>query len=206
MVDFNYKPKFVDIRASTSKSAAKGPRAEKPVAQACDHTGCPKPGDHKAPKTSGGKGQYWHFCQQHAGEYNRRYDFFKDMSEDQLAAHRAAEETGHRPTWKFRAGKGDRVSAGRFFKAAKPGDTFGLFDSRDAPKAAPAKKRVGRVQGMALDVLALEENASAEAIRTRYAELVKRYHPDSNGGDRSAEAQLQKVIRAFKTLKAAGLT
>jgi curved DNA-binding protein CbpA len=61
------------------------------------------------------------------------------------------------------------------------------------------------VQELALSVLSLEEGAAPEAIRLRYAELVKRYHPDSNQGDRSAEAQLQKVVRAYKTLKAAGM-
>jgi curved DNA-binding protein CbpA len=42
-------------------------------------------------------------------------------------------------------------------------------------------------------------------IRARYTELVKRCHPDANGGDRSAETKLQRVIKAFKTLRAAGL-
>jgi curved DNA-binding protein CbpA len=51
----------------------------------------------------------------------------------------------------------------------------------------------------------LSEDATGEAIRTRYAELVKRWHPDSNGGDRSAEAQLQRVIKSYQLLKAAGL-
>jgi hypothetical protein len=203
MADFSYKPKFVDIRVK--RPGAKEPRHQETVKVACDHVGCPKEGGNKAPKTTG-KGEYWSFCTEHAGEYNRRYDFFKDMSPGELAAHRRAEEIGHRPTWSFKATRGDRVSASRI-KAAKTDDKFGLFgaDTRaKAPRAAP-KKTVGRIQGMALDVLGLEENATKEGIRLRYAELVKKYHPDSNGGDRSAEQQLQKVIRAFKTLKAAGL-
>jgi curved DNA-binding protein CbpA len=39
----------------------------------------------------------------------------------------------------------------------------------------------------------------------RYLELVKRCHPDANGGDRSAEHKLQRVIRAYKTLQKAKL-
>jgi hypothetical protein len=203
MTAFKYKPKFVDIRVKRAGAE----KAAEPVKLACDFTGCPKEGAHKAPKAPGSpKGQYWHFCQQHAGEYNRRWDFFKDMSAADIEAHRKAEEVGHRPMWNFRPGKGDRVSAGRYFSAAKgTGDAYGLFGENGRPtRAAPTRKKsVGRVQAMALDALALEENSDANLIRTRYAELVKRYHPDSNGGDRSAEQQLQKVIRAFKTLKAA---
>ncbi len=53
--------------------------------------------------------------------------------------------------------------------------------------------------------MALEEGANSSQIRTRYAELVKRWHPDSNGGDRGAEANLHRVITAYQTLKAGGL-
>ena len=35
--------------------------------------------------------------------------------------------------------------------------------------------------------------------------ILPRLHPDSNGGDRSMEDKLQRVIRAYKALKAAKL-
>jgi hypothetical protein len=49
------------------------------------------------------------------------------------------------------------------------------------------------------------QTAASAAIRQRYADLVKKLHPDSNGGDRSHEGQLMKVIRAYQTLKSAGV-
>jgi DnaJ-class molecular chaperone len=66
-------------------------------------------------------------------------------------------------------------------------------------------RRLSRLQLLALETLALDERADASHIRTRDKELVKRYHPDVNGGDRSAEHQLQRVIRAYQTLKSTGL-
>ena len=42
-------------------------------------------------------------------------------------------------------------------------------------------------------------------IRARYKDLLKRCHPDMNGGDRSAEHKLQRVIKAYKTLQKAGM-
>jgi curved DNA-binding protein CbpA len=57
----------------------------------------------------------------------------------------------------------------------------------------------------ALDVLGLDETADAAAIKARYKQLVKRFHPDANGGDRSFEARLQEIIRAYNTLKTVGL-
>jgi curved DNA-binding protein CbpA len=35
--------------------------------------------------------------------------------------------------------------------------------------------------------------------------LVKRHHPDANGGDRASEAQLREIIAAYNYLKSAGL-
>ncbi|MGE5388624.1 MAG: DnaJ domain-containing protein, partial [Hyphomicrobiales bacterium] len=43
------------------------------------------------------------------------------------------------------------------------------------------------------------------AIRARYKDLVKRLHPDANGGDRSREEKLREIIHAYKTLRAARL-
>ena len=40
-------------------------------------------------------------------------------------------------------------------------------------------------------------------VRARYKSLVKRLHPDANGGDTSAEEQLKLVNQAYGTLKAA---
>ena len=57
----------------------------------------------------------------------------------------------------------------------------------------------------ALEELDLEANAKPPEVRARYAEYVRRFHPDSNSGDRSSEEKLARVIRAGKTLKAAGL-
>jgi DnaJ-class molecular chaperone len=41
-------------------------------------------------------------------------------------------------------------------------------------------------------------------IKARYKELVKRHHPDANGGDRSAEERLRKVIQAYDYLRKSG--
>jgi curved DNA-binding protein CbpA len=52
-------------------------------------------------------------------------------------------------------------------------------------------------------VLGLESDADRRALRQRYSELVRRYHPDRNGGDRAHETKLQQVIEAYTTLKKA---
>ena len=39
--------------------------------------------------------------------------------------------------------------------------------------------------------------------KARFKELVKRHHPDANGGDRSSEERLVEVIQAYNYLKSA---
>jgi curved DNA-binding protein CbpA len=50
--------------------------------------------------------------------------------------------------------------------------------------------------GLGLDV-------DRQRLRKRYSELVRRYHPDRNGGDRSHEARLGKVVEAYQLLRKA---
>lgn len=202
---FAYRPKFVDIRV-------KKPDAETierdPSDRPCDHIGCKRPGEHRAPKGREMEGQFWHFCFAHAADYNRRWNYFAGMSDAELADYQKKEETGHRPTWTFRGGRLDKFSSAmRGFQAGRRGDPFGMFggDPAQAQPQQRARRRLTRLQTMALEAMSLEENADADAIRARYAELVKRWHPDSNGGDRSAEASLQRVLKAYQTLKAGGL-
>jgi hypothetical protein len=211
---FQYRPKFVDIRASKGKSAkaGKSSKSGKPEVsedvRPCDHVDCKLPGEHRAPKSRDRQNEFWHFCREHVTEYNRRWNYFSGMSDEELAAFQRAEETGHRPTWSMRASRNDRLSAAmRGFQAGRRSDPFDMFSGGAAPtRAAKApKRRLTRMQVLALEVLQLGEDATGEAIRTRYAELVKRWHPDSNGGDRSAEAQLQRVIKSYQLLKGAGL-
>jgi curved DNA-binding protein CbpA len=49
----------------------------------------------------------------------------------------------------------------------------------------------------------LTDAATATDVRRAYKRLVRRYHPDSNGGDRGHEGKLQAVVNAYTHLKSA---
>ncbi|HXV00523.1 MAG TPA: J domain-containing protein [Caulobacteraceae bacterium] len=205
---FQYKPRFVDIRvrppAADEDARDDDVTALKPGERACDHPGCRAPAATRAPKSRDLLGEHYWFCQPHAAEYNRSWNFFAGLSEEQIAA-RISEDsvTGGRPTWPFKASNRSRESAAArgFFR-----DPFGLFAGGAAARERTARERgLGRLELQALADLDLEPGVEGPAIRVRYAELVKRCHPDANGGDRSAEHKLQRVIRAYKTLRKAKL-
>lgn len=200
---FEYRPKFVDIRVKKPDAATLEREA---AGQACEYTGCRRAGEHRAPKGREHANQFWRFCTEHAAAYNRRWNYFAGMSDDELADYQRREEVGHRPTWTMRGGRGDRLAAAmRGFQAGRRHDPFDMFGGAQAAAAPAPQRRLTRLQRLSLEAMLLEEDATSAQIRARYAELVKRWHPDSNGGDRRAEANLQKVVEAYQTLKAGGL-
>jgi hypothetical protein len=220
---FQYRPKFVDIRVRPPKAGEEeAPRVDdvlhlKPGEHRCEWSGCTLKASARAPKSREMMNEHYWFCQAHAGEYNRKWDFFAGMTEGQMAAAQAARATGDRPTWQFKASRMSREAAAFAAKmgggvnggkgAGAYADPLGVFGQVHARRAAeePSARRVGRLERKALEELDLDERADGAAIRVRYLELVKRFHPDSNGGDRSTEQKLTKVLKAYKTLKASKL-
>ena len=208
---FQYKPKFVDIRVRPPKEGEREADVHelKPGERRCDHPGCLSAATARAPKSRDMLDQHYWFCQPHAAEYNKSWNFYAGMSESQI---RAAQEneasTGGRPTWQFKASRFSREAAAFAAGAGKGfADPFGIFraSQRKAEAQADHERRVGRIERNAFADLDLDVTAEKAAIRSRYKELVKRCHPDANGGDRSAEHKLQRVIKAYKTLQKAGL-
>ena len=199
--DFSYRPKYMDMRIKppadeTSKAKAKETRT-------CSHKGCDLEGEFPAPKRRG-KGRYF-FCKRHVTEYNKSFNFFEGMTEAEIKTFNERERQGHKKTWKFGSGpmRADRM---KNVRDPKTWEGRGVFDMDEADAGTSAVPR-GRTRLVikSLGELDLPADATKEQIRKRYGEYVRRFHPDSNQGDRSSEEKLARVIRAGKTLKAAGL-
>ncbi|MFC3068963.1 J domain-containing protein [Phenylobacterium soli] len=212
---FQYKPKFVDIRVKPPRPdepAAEDVHALKPGERACDHAGCRRAATARAPKSRELMHEHYWFCQEHAAEYNRNWNFFAGMSEGEMRAFQKDEMfTGGRPTWEMKAGKFSREAAAfnhRFHRGEGYRDPFNMFGRGGAHAQArpePEARSLGKLERNALAELDLEDSADGAKIRGRYTELVRRLHPDANGGDRAGEGRLQKVIRAYQTLRKAGM-
>ena len=193
---------FDKIRVKPNKKAPK-PK----VGPACEHPECEKPGEFRAPKGRNHEGEYFSFCMVHVKEYNQTYNYFKDMSDDDLVKYQKDSTIGHRPTWSMGVKRGARGFREDQDGASAVNDPFGMFTDPVARgrAARKAESRVGVAQRKALATLGLDESSDAKAIRARYKELVKRLHPDSNGGDRSREEKLREIIQAYKQLRTAKL-
>ena len=198
---FSYRPKFVDIRVRKPPVVKVSPDV-----QLCDHDGCGAEATNRAPKSRDNPGEIWHFCEKHAALYNKNWNFFEGMTDDDARAHRDAAAHGGRPTWTFRA-SANSPDAHVYKKAAAGEDPKDPLASRRgaAGRTAPEGQDTRPTAPVlkALDTLGLDAHADRAKVRSTYAALVRQYHPDSNGGDRSAETRLNAVVKAYKVLKTA---
>jgi DnaJ domain len=203
----NDSPLFDRIRVKPDQDRRL--RAELP---GCEWPRCDAPATHRAPKGRLRASEYWRFCLDHVREYNNSYNFFEGMSDDAIAKYQKEDLTGHRPTWKMGSVGGRRSDAKRSSRGSRGSgwaadDPFGLFERvASGGRARPAAegRKVLNAQRRALDVLGLEADAQRADIKARFKVLVKRHHPDANGGDRTSEDRLREIIQAYNYLKSAG--
>lgn len=170
----------------------------------CDWPGCPLCGEFRAPgeQPSGfdGPGDYRWFCLDHVREFNTRYDAFAGMTAEEIWKAQSPIAGWERETRAFRPTAGID-SAPRWADFADPLEAI----TGRARARKPAQRKDGRAvtgdERQALDTLGLALDADRRDLRSRYSELVRQYHPDRNGGDRSFEARLQRVVEAYQLLR-----
>jgi curved DNA-binding protein CbpA len=179
----------------------------------CEWNGCGEPAPHRAPKGRGRDGQYYAFCSEHVRQYNSSYNYFSGMSDAEVEEFRKDAVTGHRPTWKAGAnawahgtlnGGAERQSRAFYEARQAARQRFHAQKASQArAKAKPARK-LKPLEQKAYRAMGLGPEASKGEITTRFKELVKRHHPDANGGDRGAEEKLREIIQAYNYLKQVG--
>jgi len=140
----------------------------------CDREGCNNIGDRPAPKAPHSR-ERWYFCEAHAAEYNRNWNYFAGLSPEEAARRAAEEELGN---------SGFRQSAQ--WKWAGPGDGS---RSRDEMRA--------------LDALGLDSDADFKAVKAAHRRLVKETHPDANQGDAEAAKRFKQIQAAYDVLRKA---
>lgn len=205
--------KYLDmVRIRGSKPTEEPVRPEIPT---CQWKGCDKPGKFRAPKGRGKDGEFFAFCAQHVREYNATYNYFDGMTNSEIEDFQQDAFYGHRPTWKVSENAhapevSARRSRGRKTSSEPPvganAQEFHAWRARQARRSAKApKRRLKPLERKAIETLGFNEAPSKEEIKSRYKDLVKKHHPDSNSGDRASEEKLREIIQAYNFLKQAGL-
>jgi len=140
----------------------------------CDRYGCEEKGDCPAPKSPNSP-ERWYFCEKHAGEYNRRWDYFEGLDKEE-AAQRARDE--------------QRDNAG-YAESAH----YGWASSGDGSRSDDEMR--------ALELLGLEADADHETVKKTWRARAKEVHPDVKPGDDAAAERFQALSVAYEVLKQA---
>ena len=149
----------------------------------CDWPGCDGEGLYRAPRSPRELYVYQWFCLEHVRQYNSAWNYFDGMNDDQVEHDVRRDTVWHRPSWPL-SGRG----------AIR--DPFGLLD--EAQVAPP--RRIPTPAEEAMVVLDLRPPVSTAAVKARYKELVKRHHPDANGGDKASEEKFKQITQAYETI------
>jgi len=140
----------------------------------CDRDGCDRPGDRPAPKSPNGS-ERWYFCEEHAGEYNRNWNYFEGLTAEEAAAREAKESR----------------------------EAAGFEQSRHYGWGGPGDGSRSRDELNALKALELDDDADFEAIKKSWRRLAKANHPDVKQGDAAAAVRFQAIQAAFEILRQA---
>ncbi|OYW45332.1 MAG: molecular chaperone DnaJ [Sphingomonadales bacterium 32-68-7] len=178
----------------------------------CEADGCDEAGEFRAPgeRSPGfdGPGDWRWLCLGHVREFNAGYDWFRGMTPDEILEAQSPLAGWARETRAFRA-DGGMDGVPRWADFDDPLDAIGAraadIRARAAARhaAAPEGARFTGPERAALNAMGLGYETDRHALRRRYSELVRRYHPDRNGGDRSHERRLQSVVEAYQLLRKA---
>ncbi len=157
----------------------------------CDYPGCTKAGTCRAPKTRDLK-EYWMFCKEHAAEYNKNWNYYADMTPEEIDAEWERETFGI-------ADKDLEVANQKEAEYAKFINDF--LTGRSSFDKMPAKKTVPSQITSAFRVFELPITASWREISAKYRTLAKKYHPDTAKDKSTSTTEFTRITTAYETLK-----
>lgn len=151
-----------------------GSKREATQVRPCDRHGCTEPGSHPAPKAPN-KPERWFFCERHAAEYNRNWNYFEGLTAEEAKAREAGEQR----------------------------DANGYSNASHYGWGGPGDGSYSRDEMRAFDVLEIDAGVEFEDIKSAYRRLAKVNHPDVTPGDAEAAKRFQAVQAAYEVLRRA---
>ena len=162
----------------------------------CDWKNCKSIGKFKAPKEKDNSKNFRWFCLEHIKEFNKSWDYFSDMSENQILDFIRSDITWHKPTQSF-------GSSDNFFKVLWNNT---LRDELDKEKLKSDFNHMGQFRYnhkdiKAFEILGISVGSQWEKIYHKFKILVKKFHPDMNSGNKKFEEKLKSITLAYTQLK-----
>jgi len=133
----------------------------------------------------------------HVREYNKTWNYYAGMSDQEVEDDVRKDTVWQRPSWRW---GGASYSNGIDPRKLREG-----LDGLDGPDDGPKEKNGHRwhshsPEGEALVILDLRPPVTATSVKARYKELVKKHHPDANGGTKESEEKFKQIGHAYQIL------
>ena len=171
----------------------------------CEVDGCSEEAKYRAPKSPKDLENFHWFCLKHVKEYNTRWNFFKNHSEEEFEKEVNLSKTWGRKTKPF----GSKSSANRAHSDGNSRLRFGIEDpysfidslGNKETNSLGTKKRLNHSEQKALSILGATEAMTKDEIRKLYKILIKDLHPDTNDGKRDDEERMTEVVWAWDQIR-----
>ena len=161
----------------------------------CEWSGCKEVGKFKAPTERDNSKNFKWLCEEHVKLFNKSWNYFDGMSQNEIENFLKSDLTWHRPTQKF-------GSVDNFFNILwnnALNDKFNIFEEEQ--KARINNKKLCEKDKDAFKIMELEFNADQSVIQKKFKTLVKKFHPDKHSGNKKYEDKLKKITLAYSHLK-----
>ena len=162
----------------------------------CDWNNCSEEGAYKAPIEKDNSKKFRLLCLIHVKEFNKNWNYFQGMNDNQIYDFIKSDMTWHKPTQSF-------SSSDNFFKILW---SNALKDELHKYKLNGKFDHINKFKFnhndlKAFSILELSVGLKWEKIQEKFKKLVKKFHPDMNSGNKKYEDRLKVITLAYTQLK-----
>ena len=162
----------------------------------CEWEKCKEIGEFKAPLEKDNSRNYKWLCDEHIKLFNKNWDYFDGMGQDEIENFLKSDLTWHRPTQKF--GSSDNFFNILWNNALN--DKFNFFKKEKTVNSF-ANNKLNDKDKSAFKIMELELTTDWPSVQKKFKTLVKKFHPDRNAGNKQFEDKLKKITLAYSHLK-----
>ena len=161
----------------------------------CDWNNCKEQGKYKAPIEKDNSKRYRLLCLEHVKEFNKNWNYFSGMNDNQIYNFIKSDLTWHKPTQSF-------SSSDNFFKVLwNNALNDNIFINRVEKDQDFNKLNFDQNDIKAFNILGLGVGLKWEKVQEKFKKLVKKFHPDMNAGNKKFEDKLKVITLAYTQLK-----
>ena len=162
----------------------------------CDWNNCLEEGSYKAPVEKDNSRKYRMLCLNHVKEFNKNWNYFEGMNDDQIYQFMKSDMIWHKPTQSF-------SSSDNFFTILW---NNALKDELHKYKIKSQFDNISQFKFnhkdvKAFGILGVSIGIKWEKIQEKFKKLVKKFHPDMNAGNKKYEDKLKIITLAYTQLK-----